>query len=1174
MSSAAALLPLSDPQRLAADPARLVWLGASAGTGKTQVLAARVLRLLLSGAAPASILCITYTKAGAAEMARRIHDRLALWVRSSDAAIASDLLALDPVPPSPALIARARTLFAAVIDSVHGAVRVMTIHSFCQSLLATFPIEAGMAPGFRLIEEEEAAANRRVILNQLFAAPGASGDLRRGRAAALAQRLSLGAARSFLDRAIAACDGPAAPPMPPDAAAVRRALDLPAGPPEAWALAALAPGVFPDALAAEIGAAARAMGGRTGEDIADAAEPWAGLDAAARAVHLPALRKQLLTTKDELRAPYQPGKKLADVGAAAAALAGAIDALTATSAGMALADDLAAGWSLAADLAAEWRAHKTAHGLAEFHDIIARAALLLGTGPGGGAPFADWVRFKLDQQIDHILVDEAQDSNAAQWDIVWGLSEEFFAGQAAREGRPSSLFTVGDRKQAIFGFQGTDPAAFAAARTRFADAGQAAQRPLIPADLATNYRSAPAILALVDRWIADGAGAAMGLDGAIPLHQPHKRQTAGRVECWGPLVVGARAGDSGDGDSGGGGGGDDPGGDGGDDPPTGGASGPATDTASVMLARALADQIADWLDHGHDGRAVAPGDILILVRTRKDLVARIIAQLAARRVPVAGIDRLDLKASLAVQDLLSVVRFAVQPGDDLALAEILVSPLLGWSQQQMADAAAARRGQSLWQWLRRPDAGPAETAAAAVLLGWLARADYAPPSEFLAEILAGAQRGRRRLLARLGPAADDSIAALLTSARAYEQRGGASLVGFLAALDAGSAVIKRRSDPSGMVRVMTVHGAKGLQAPIVILADAADVPRPDRADVKLTIGAHRDLPLFAVPRGARAAGLKAAVDRAVAAQMAEYWRLGYVALTRPERMLVVTGTVKMAKQEPKPVAEQSWFASASRAMAAIAATADPVPDPRWGARRVLANAPGRWADDGGARTATPAPRRARPAAAPPIWADTPPPAEARPPRPLAPSGLGHDDAATAPVLAGQNSARGWAAQRGAAMHGLFQYLPALPADQRGAVGAAWLARQLPGAPAAQRAEMLDEVLAILADPAFAALFSADSLAEVPFSAVVPGGQVIAGSVDRLVIAADGVAVVDYKTGQFVPASAAQVQPAYMRQMAAYVAALEVIFPGQPVRAALLYTAAPRLIWLDAAALTAYRPDSR
>ena len=1173
MSKPVGLATLDPRQTAAADPESHVWLGASAGTGKTQVLSARVLRLMLDGVSPEAILCITFTKAGAAEMAHRIHERLAAWVRMDDGDLRLDLRALGLEWDRPGLMARARSLFATVIDSPGGAIRVQTIHSFCQTLLASFPLEAKLLPGFRAIEEDEAEALKRAVLGALlspssseegfgvvdagvghhpaatrpgFAEPSLAAPplKRRGgetelndAAAMLSRRLGPDAALAFLSRCAAAFGGPRAS-LPPAAHDLRAAFDLPAGDADAWVREQVAAGAIADADIKAVAASGAAWGTKTGLACSDVMVGWLMGDTDARAAMLGELIACFLTGKGELRADFAGDKgKMKDCLDAAVRIVEAAQGIVGTATAMRVADELAAAWKLGSRFAEAYALAKREAGLADFDDLISLAGALLRV-----SSFGEWVRFKLDQRTDHILVDEAQDTNMRQWGIVLSLAEEFFAGSGAKDERIRTLFTVGDRKQAIFGFQGTDPGAFADAKTLFKLLAGETPNPLQEVDLVSNYRSTPAVLQVADAWLEAGGTGLMGLDGDEPPHRPFRDAHAGQVELWAPLPVGkaldAEAEDAGEEESGDG-------------------TAPASDPASMRLARAIADEVRDWTLNGKDGRPVSPGDIMILVRRRRDLAARIVARLQALHVPVAGVDRFALTQPLAVQDLMAAMRFAVQPLDDLNLAALLVSPLIGWTQDELYERTHKRGRAAIWEHLRGTE-GDVPAAAMDALRHLLGMADFTTPFRFLETVLSGPIDARRKLYARLGREARDPIDELLNQALAFETRETVSLLGFLTAVSGSGADIKRQTEArSDVVRVMTVHGSKGLQAPIVILADATDDAAIGHRPFRVDVAGWEKLPVFALPADERHGALAEAYQKEALAAAQEHWRLFYVAMTRAEEILVVAG---VTKKPDRSIPEASWHAAVEDVLSGMGSEWEEA-GPMWGRRRVHRANAGKWARREKAARAAPPPL------VQPAWAHAPAPEEARPPRPLAPSALGEDDVAVPP----QGTARVAAVTRGLLLHALFERLPPVAAEKRRAAALRWLVAQAPALDDAARAAMVDEVLAVLDDPAHAALFGPGSLAEVPLSAVVDGGLVVAGIVDRLLVTGDAVTVIDYKTGRQVPDGAADVAPAYLRQMAAYRDALGVIFPGRRIEAALLYTAGPKLILLGDDILGPHKP---
>nr|WP_253201341.1 double-strand break repair helicase AddA [Sphingomonas quercus] len=1115
---------LEGAQERASDPRRLVWLSASAGTGKTHVLTARVLRLLLAGVAPETILCLTFTKAGAAEMAERIHARLAYWVRLPERELKKELFALGEDPHDPAALAFARTLFATVLDAA-GGLRILTIHAFCQTLLAGFPAEAGLTPGFRPLEGREEAQLARATLAELLVAAERGGDLPLIRdVQTLSRRLGEGPAEAFLLACGRAPDAMAALGSGIEAK-LRRAMEVPDGDIEASLADACADQAFDCGSLGAVAAANAAWGTPTGLGHADAIARWRALSPAERAAGLAGLHEIWAKKDGELRAVSKGQEKAdPDYSGHVGRLHGACTALLALRAKAAFAAVLAAGLRAGQAYARAYAEAKRATGTVDFDDLIRATVALLRT-PGMG----DWVRYKLDQATDHILVDEAQDTNADQWEIVAKLAGEFFAGEGARgDGRLPlrTIFTVGDFKQAIFGFQGTDPMAFEAARRAFGAHAEQAERQFEQLSLDRSFRSTPPVLEVVDRLLDNLGAEALGLIEASPTHHSARRDQPGSVTLWRPFQ--SRTGEDEEGEEG------------------------WFDDAVRAYATRLARQIREWLDAPLPlraaGRPLRPEDVLILVRRRSELAALLVARLHAEGVPVAGVDRLRLNAPLAVRDLLATIRFVLQPEDDLNLAALLVSPIVGLTQDELFRVAFGRRG-SLFQALRANGGFP---DAQAILDQLRETADLVTPYRFLERLLSGPIGARARLLGRLGHEAADPIEELLSAALDFETRGPASLQLFLDWFDRGEVEIKRDpSAPLDAVRVMTVHGAKGLQAPLVILADATADP-----DDSLARSLRwEDAPIFRPRKEERHDPFAGLLATAESREREEHWRLLYVALTRAEERLIVAGALTPGMRGAPPAS--SWYSAVERALddMGVGWTDDPL----WGRAR--------HHETGTARVAAPPRRRAAtPAIAEPGWLRRPAPRESQPPRPLAPSAIGQDEVADPPPGPTMRAA----AERGRLLHALFERLPPLPPADRPAAAARWLEGSAGVTDAALRDGLVKDACAILADPRFAAVFAADALAEAPIAAVV-GGRVIAGTVDRLLVTPDRVLIVDFKTGRRVPADADTVPDYHLDQMAAYAAALAAIFPDRAIEAALLYTAGPRLITLPAALLAARKP---
>ena len=1122
---------LQPDQARAADPAIHAALSASAGTGKTQVLTARVLKLLLGGTRPETILCLTFTKAGAAEMANRIGDRLASWVRLPDAALRKELFALNQ-PTGPDEMLRARRLFAEVLDAP-GGLRIQTIHSFAQTLLAAFPAEAGITPGFRPIEgREEQLLARRTLAQLVSDAEGRGNDALIADVQALSRRLGERDAERYL---MSCAREPEAMAYfaSPDVVepALRSRLGLPEGPIEEIVAARCADDSFDCALLSAIAAGHRGWGAKTGLSVAEDIDRWLALAPAERCRELGQLAQVVFTQSGERRkVPAGLLKVDPDSQAQCDDLAEAVAELVDLQRRAELVAVQAAGLRAGAAFAEAYTLAKRTAGVADFDDLIRWTRELLAK-PGMG----DWVRYKLDRRTDHLLVDEAQDTNADQWTIVFALIDEFFSGQGAG-GSHRTIFTVGDFKQAIYGFQGTDPREFenarAAIRERVRLLEEAAKededvvvRPFHDLSIDRSFRSAQPVLDVVDSVIATIGPAEMGLPDEPNPHRAHHSGRPGCVEIWKPFAPAADE-------------------EGGEEGEEGWLAEPAR-----RFATELAAKVRGWLDEGPvlatTRQKLSAGDILILVRSRGELASLIVARLFAAGVPVAGIDRLHLSSPLAVKDLMAAVAFAVQPLDDLTLANLLVSPLIGWNQDQLYRLAYGRN-RSLWAELGHRRAERADFSQARTLLeGLLGMADYTTPARFLETILSGPMQGRRKLLERLGPAARDPIDELVAAAFEFERSEIASLDRFLAWFGQGDVEIKRDpSAPSNAVRVMTVHGAKGLEAPIVILADATSDPAKlgeKNGPIAWPMGEAGNAPVIRPRKMEMCDPYALIVEQGKARDLQEHWRLLYVALTRAAEGLVVAGVAPSRGELP----EQSWHARVQVAMERLGAV--------WEGD-VL-----RYSGAGGSvvTSAAPKPKTALPAPTLPDWLHRQAPEESRPPRPLAPSQLVEDqDAAPPPSPALRAAAR-----RGTLLHALFERLPGVPEAERREAAFHWLEHSAGVAEPSLREEVVAAACSIIGADNYAELFGAESLAEAPIAATLEDGRVVAGTVDRLVVAPDRVRVVDFKTGRQVPATAAEVPSSHRQQMEAYAAALTVIFPGRRIETALLYTSGPQLIVL-------------
>ncbi|MCU0904819.1 MAG: double-strand break repair helicase AddA [Tabrizicola sp.] len=1078
-------------QITAADPARNTWLSANAGSGKTRVLIDRVARLLLAGVQPEHVLCLTYTKAAASEMQNRLFQRLGAWAMMPETELQRTLADLGETALPPDRLARARQLFARAIEAP-GGLRIQTIHSFCGSLLRRFPLEAGVSPGFAEMDDRAGRKMRAEIVEEMADGPQAH----------VVRRLTeVQNSEDFgkLVEDIARHRAHFSQPM--TAAGIWSLFGLPEHVDDGHFLSIAFNGTE-DWLIARALPLLR-VGSSTMQDLAKALA-GVNLDAPKR-VDLHVLYDCLLKKDGEPNFNKVPTTKVrkemgdlvhdfddfmqrvADAHAAELALGAAEKTL-------ALHD-------FAAVFLPEYERRKAAQGLLDFDDLILRAKDLL-TNPS----LAAWVLYRLDGGIDHILVDEAQDTSPEQWELIEALSAELIAGEGA-SARARTLFVVGDKKQSIYSFQGADVAAFDRMRGHFGD--RLASGPgLEESVLEHSFRSSPAILEVVDATFTADQQAALG---GGSRHLAFKAGLPGRVDVW-PVEQAI-------------------------EPPKPGPWYEPVDTAhpedpQITLARKIADWIRDRIDSGEqipqvmsDGslsaRPMRFGDVLILVQRRSSLFHEVIRACKAKGLPIAGADRLKLGGELAVKDLSALLAFLDTPEDDLSLASVLRSPLCGWSEAELFRLANPRKGY-LWEALRgHPD--HAETLA--FLDDMRGQADFLRPYDLIERVL-HRHDGRRKLIGRLGQEAEDGIDELLSQALSYEALEVPSLTGFLAWMQTDDVEVKRQLDAEGdLIRVMTVHGAKGLESEVVILPDTCDRTAQDRGQIyRLAEGppvwkvAKEDSPpLIAAERAARA-------ER----DTAERLRLLYVAMTRARSWLVVAGAGKTLQAD-------SWH---NLVTAGVLASGKVNTDKDGTLRHAFAEWPATIKSE----------RDTPDDIALPAWVDMPAPVPLRPLQVLSPSDLGG-----AKALPGDPDADGKA--RGTALHLLLERLPGLDPAHWPETAAGLISDP------DTRDLALAEAMQVLSHPGLAGLFAPESLAEVALAASWQG-RTLAGSIDRLILTPDRVLVVDYKSNALIPDHPDKIPEGILRQLGAYAHMAAEIYPDRRIETAILWTRGPSLMPVD------------
>jgi ATP-dependent helicase/nuclease subunit A len=1088
-----------------ANPRASTWLSANAGSGKTRVLTDRVARMLLSGVDPGRILCLTYTKAAASEMQNRLFARLGDWAMKEDAALRQALadLGVDDAIDA-ARLARARQLFARAIETP-GGLRIQTIHSFCASLLRRFPLEAKVSPQFTEMDDRAASLLRDEIIDELAdsgapeviaALAGAyTGEDFGALAGEVANR------RNDFTRFLSDAD-------------CRTLFDVPYNQTET----AILEQVFLGSEAEWLAEAAEIIATGSANDV-KAADKLRMLNLDSPDLRLLSGLEAILLTGAAAKAPFSaklgtfPTKatqpKLGDLQNRLEDLMRRVEAARGARIALNAAKRTAILHRFAAAFLPEYKARKEARGWLDFDDLITYAKALL-TDP----LVAQWVLFRLDGGIDHILVDEAQDTSPDQWRVIELLADEFTSGRGARE-EPRTIFVVGDKKQSIYSFQGADVEAFEQKRDLFKGKLEQVETPLQELLLEHSFRSSNTILRLVDLTFDERRE--KGLGGEVK-HIAFFPDMPGRVDLW-PVIEKSP------------------------NPEPDNWYDPVDLISEEHHAAKLGQKVAETIRHtiakgtqipikgGKETRAVHAGDFLILVRRRSEIFSSIIQACKALGLPIAGADRLKLGAELAVRDLAALLSFLATPEDDLALAACLRSPLFGWTEQQLYSLAQPRKGY-LWRAL---ETDPQHGKTVSILTDLRDQADFMRPYDLIERMLTR-HDGRRKLLARLGAEAEDGIDELLSQALAYERNDVPSLTGFLGWLETDDVEVKRQMDSAGeRIRVMTVHGSKGLEAPIVILPDTAQYTARERNELFVL----PEGPVWKVPKAESPEAITNARTARKARDEAEAMRLLYVAMTRAQSWLIVgaAGAIGADKSGDEDAPNVVWYRLIQEAMVAAGATN------ALGGGLCLAE--GEWPEDIGP---TVKPVTEMPAL--PTWVQAHAVVENRPDQPLNPSNLGGAKALPGDFTADDDNRE--AMDRGTRLHILLEQLPNHPAADWPALAAPLLADS-PDA-----ADLLAEAQTVLTNPVFADLFGPDALAEAPITAELLGKPMV-GTIDRLLVTPDRVLAVDFKSNLLVPDSVAAVPDGLLRQMAAYYTALCQIYPDKQVDVALLWTRTAQLM---------------
>ena len=1116
----------TNPQIRAADPRSASWVSANAGSGKTKVLTDRVARLLLSGTPPQRVLCLTFTIAAASNMQNRLFERLGGWSMLKDEDLRNELLALgeDRDSLDGEYLKRARTLFARALETP-GGLRIQTIHAFASTILKRFPLEAGVSPQFKSLDDRTAGRIHEDVLDRIsvnspstYAKVAAHVNVKglQNLVGEIAGNRVAFASRGSEDD-ICRIFGLTTPFCPPETM-IRDLLTQEDSELIRQLMKFLRRGSKADQSAA---------GKLENLNFSDPAIPDFSLLQSvflfgAKANNPFAPKTGSFPTKKVRNEMGEINSRVEDYMERVSNLRMPILRAQAAAKTMTLHD-------FAHDLLREFEQHKSRVSSLDFDDLILKTLELL-----SNPETAQWVLYKLDGGIDHILVDEAQDVSKTQWNIISGIAEEFTSGLGARQSK-RTVFAVGDEKQSIYGFQGAAPEKFKEMRDHFRMKYREAGQKFTEEGLEFSFRSSPAVLEVVDR-VFEGRSEP-GFGGAT-VHRAFMDESPGRVDLW-PIIGEPEK----------------PG-----QPEWHGAQlVPGETQAPAKLARLLATEIrrmthpdsAESLQTENGARPIQCGDILILVRRRNDLFHSIIAELKSAGLPVAGTDRMLLSESLAVLDVRALLSFLATPADDLSLAAALRSPIFQMTEEELFSVAHGRNGKSLWSSLQERKADFSQTVS--IIRDLLNGVDRLKPYELIERLLT-CHKGRELLTARLGNEISEPLDAFLQQAITYDDEEAPSLTGFLEWSN-NDLEIKRQLDQAGNeVRIMTIHGAKGLESPIVILPDTSERRPPQPGNLLLT---EEGLPIWNTTMDSRPEVVADAIDRYAEQAENEHLRLLYVALTRAESWLIIAGAGK-AK-------ENSWHGLVEAGLSACSPKEVKVPELGgcdWPFDQFQRHSFGEWPEPVAAGE-----KSAAVSDSLPRWIHERAPKPEQPPALRSPSGLGGNKSLSTRKTTSskeESESPDDAADRGTMIHLLLEHLPPGGGSSRRKLAENVLECAFPQLTKDRLLDAYREATRILDNSDLKDLFGDHSLAEVGITASLKGlsDNRVLGYIDRLIIEDDQVLAVDFKSNRNVPSSENEVPEAILRQLGAYQDALEQIFPDRGIDVAVLWTRTGNLMRID------------
>ncbi len=1089
----------SHQQRLASDPSASVWVEASAGTGKTKVLSDRVLRLLLNGANPARLLCLTYTKAAAVEMSNRISSKLSNWAIISDEKLQIEIEKLLGInlTSDDKLIKQARNLFAILLDTP-GGIKIQTIHSFCQEILKRFPLEAKISPHFEIMDDRSSSDALEEIKKELL--QGKSSEKSSRALAFLTSTVSefkfplilqsITENRNLLEKTIKKYSS------------IEEFLD-------------------------NICEKLNIKKDQTVEDTIH--QFWSKIDSNELSIILEALkvgsdksieksfllstaiknsdfpkyidifltknqpRKNLLVKKSKELYPYAEKAIENETNR----LISTLQTITAIN----LFKTTSAVLILAEEILSRYNDYKKTKSKMDYNDLIILTKNLLET-----PKVAEWILFKLDGGIDNILIDEAQDTSPEQWAIIKSLTDEFFAGQGNHETTPT-IFVVGDRKQSIYSFQGADPKEFEKMHDYFSSKAPNFRN----INMDVSFRSTSAILDAVNITFSQPqAQSGVVKNNQNITHISSRIGHSGKIEIW-PLIEPEEIDKS-------------------DKiwlPPVERVN---AVSSSARLARQIAETIKAKVSNKEilksQNRPLRYRDFLILVQRRNSFVEEVVRACKTVGVSIAGVDKIKLSDQIAIKDLIAAAKFALLPQDDLNLACLLKSPLFNLDDNDLFNLCFNRKNDSLWYRIKN---SPFQTTFNTLEEMQKICLKHRP-FEFFSYIL-NVLKGREKFISRLGYDCEDAIDEFMNLCLDFEKDHIPSIQIFIDWISKGNVEIKRdlEQNDSDAVRLMTVHGSKGLQAPIVILPDTVHIKNIKQ---EARWFEKDDILFYPLGKENYEQNCKDLNDIEKQKSLDEYHRLLYVALTRAEDCLYICGYKK--KNNPN---DESWYEICKKALSSISNT---LPNKTMVYETPQQIIPKNINNETPSSSFNPTV---------PTWLNQTANNIAST-KTLTPSHQDENNIAYLSPLKQNNNENLYS--RGRIIHKLLQFLPSNKSTDKKILIDRFLNHHGLSFSQTEKEKIKNEVINLISNKNLAPLFSQNSQAEVSLMGQIDD-VIISGQIDRLVITKDKVMIIDYKTNRPAAQKIEDVPNTYIKQMQAYRKLVSKLYPTKKIETYILWT---------------------